>query len=140
LIVTGIKNDDKKFKHDNLTTKKCPDCGKNLLEVKGKKGRILVCQDRECGYKKNLAKLTNARCPNCNKKMELGGEGEGQIFVCSCGYREKLTSFNERREKEKNSKVPKKEIAKYLKNQKAEGEEPLNTALADALAKLKLDE
>ena len=140
LIVTGIKNDDKKFKHDNLTTKKCPDCGKNLLEVKGKKGRMLVCQDRECGYRKNLAKLTNARCPNCNKKMELGGEGEGQIFVCSCGYREKLTSFNERREKEKNSKVPKKEIAKYLKNQKAEGEEPLNTALADALAKLKLDE
>lgn len=138
-IVTEIKHNDKKFKHDNLTTKKCPDCGKNLLEVKGKRGKLLVCQDRECGYKRNLAIFTNARCPNCHKKLELTGEGEGQIFTCSCGYKEKLSSFNERRKKEKNSNVSKKEVMKYLNKQKSESDEPLNTALADALAKLKLD-
>ena len=29
--VTEIKTDDKKFKHDNVTGKTCPDCGKLLL-------------------------------------------------------------------------------------------------------------
>ena len=32
---------------------------KYLLEVKGKKGKMLVCQDRECGYRKGLAQITN---------------------------------------------------------------------------------
>ncbi|HZG72257.1 MAG TPA: DNA topoisomerase III, partial [Chondromyces sp.] len=81
-ITNEIKNTEKRFKHDNVTGSKCPDCGKLLLEVNGKKGKMLVCQDRECGYRKNVAKLTNARCPNCHKKLELRGEGEGQIFVC----------------------------------------------------------
>lgn len=64
-----------------------------------KKGKMLVCQDRDCGYRKNVARVTNARCPQCMKKMELHGEGDGQIFTCKCGYREKLSAFNERRKK-----------------------------------------
>ncbi|MGC5327699.1 DNA topoisomerase III [Brevibacillus sp. SYSU BS000544] len=139
-VVQEIKYSDKKFRHDNLTRTKCPECGKFLLEVNGKKGKMQVCQDRECGYRKGVAKVTNARCPQCRKKLELRGEGEGQIFVCSCGHREKLTTFNERRNKEKGSKVSKKEVSNYLKQQdKADGE-GMNTALRDALAKLKLDE
>jgi len=136
-IVKEIKNSDSKFKHDNITGTKCPDCGKLMLEVQGKKGRMLVCQDRECGHRKNIAKYTNARCPNCHKKLELRGEGEGQIFVCKCGHREKLSTFNERRKKNQNSKVSKREVVNYMKKQNKE--EPINTALADALAKLKLD-
>lgn len=62
---------------------------------------MLVCQDRECGYRKGISRVTNARCPNCHKKLELRGEGEGQTFVCSCGYREKLTAFNNRKRKNK---------------------------------------
>ncbi|HET6873076.1 MAG TPA: DNA topoisomerase III, partial [Sporolactobacillaceae bacterium] len=81
-IVTEIKSSDKKYKHDNLSTKSCPECGKPMLEVNGKKGKMLVCQDRECGYRKNVARVTNARCPNCHKKMELRGEGSGQLFTC----------------------------------------------------------
>ncbi len=136
-IVREIKNEDATFRHDNLTRNKCPECGKYMLEVKGKKGKMLVCQDRECGHRKNVALLTNARCPNCHKKLELRGEGEGQIFVCGCGHREKLSSFNERKKGEKN-KPSKKDVEKYLKEQKKEAEKPINTALADALAKLKL--
>ena len=49
----------------------------------------LVCQDRTCGYKKTISRITNARCPVCHKKMEMVGEGEGQKFVCVCGYKEK---------------------------------------------------
>lgn len=137
VIVDDIKNSTAAFKHDNLTRSKCPECGKYLLEVKGKKGKLLVCQDRECGYKKGISKKTNARCPNCHKKMEMHGEGEGQLFVCSCGYREKLSAFKQRRAKEKD-KGSKKDVTKYLKQQKKENNQPFNTALADALSKLKL--
>lgn len=98
---------------------------------------MLICQDRECGHREGLSKITNARCPNCHKKLELHGEGEGQIFVCSCGYREKLSAFNERRKKE-DVNVSKRDVANYLRNQNKTKEEPMNTALADALAKLKL--
>ncbi|RFB18776.1 DNA topoisomerase III [Bacillus sp. HNG] len=136
-VVSDIKSSDSKFKHDNITGTKCPECGKLMLEVNGKKGKMLVCQDRECGHRKNIAKLTNARCPNCHKKMELRGEGEGQLFVCKCGHREKLSAFNERRKKNQSGKLSKREVSNYMKKQQKE--EPINTALADALAKLKLD-
>ncbi|RAL26226.1 DNA topoisomerase III [Thermoflavimicrobium daqui] len=134
-VVQEIKETTKAFKHDNLSTKKCPDCGKRLLEVKSKKGQMLVCQDRTCGYRKGVARVTNARCPECRKKLELRGEGEGRIFVCGCGYREKYASFEKRKEKEKKGKVSKKEITKYLKQQN-QLQEQGNPALKEALAKL----
>lgn len=135
-VVKEIKSSDETFRHDNMTRNKCPECGKFMLEVKGKKGKMYVCQDRECGYRKNVARVTNARCPNCKRKLELRGEGEAQIFACQCGYREKLSIFNERKKEEKNN-VSKREVANYMKQQKKEKEEPLNT-MADALSKLKL--
>ncbi|WP_018395581.1 DNA topoisomerase III [Bacillus sp. 37MA] len=137
-IVADIKASDKKYKHDNISTKSCPDCGKPMLEVNGKKGKMLVCQDRECGHRKNVARITNARCPQCKKKMELRGEGAGQIFACKCGYREKLSAFEARRKKESGGKVDKRSVQKYLKQQEKQ-EEPLNNALAEALKGLKFD-
>jgi len=136
-IVTEIKGSDKKYKHDNISTKSCPDCGKPMLEVNGKKGKMLVCQDRECGHRKNVSRTTNARCPQCHKKLELRGEGDGQIFVCKCGYREKLSSFEARRKKDGGGKVDKRSVQKYLKQQN--NEEPVNNALAEALKGLKFD-
>ncbi len=137
-IVAEIKSSDKKYKHDNISTKSCPDCGKPMLEVNGKKGKMLVCQDRECGHRKNVSRTTNARCPQCKKKLELRGEGAGQIFACKCGYREKLSTFQERRKKESGSKADKRDVQKYMKQQKKE-EEPLNNPFAEALKKLKFD-
>ena len=131
-IVSEIKSSDKKYKHDNISTKSCPDCGKPMLEVNGKKGKMLVCQDRECGHRKNVSRVTNARCPQCKKKMELRGEGEGQIFTCKCGYREKLSAFEARRKKEGSGKVDKRSVQKYLKEQQKEAE-PINNAFADLL-------
>jgi len=131
-IVADIKNSDKRFKHDNISTKTCPECGKPMLEVNGKKGKILVCQDRECGHRKNVSRVTNARCPQCKKKLELRGEGDGQIFVCKCGYREKLSAFEARRKKEGGGKVDKRSVQKYMKQQEKEAE-PLNNAFADLL-------
>lgn len=137
MLVTEIKNSQDQFKHDNITRTKCPECGKYLLEVNGKRGKMLVCQDRDCGYRKGVAKITNARCPNCHKKLELRGEGEGQIFVCGCGHREKLSAFNERRKHETTGNASKSDVSQYLRAQK-KADEPFNPALAEALAKLKL--
>jgi DNA topoisomerase-3 len=137
IVVNEIKNSKEQFKHDNLTRTRCTECGKLMLEVKGKKGKMLVCQDRECGHRVGLAKTTNARCPNCHKKLELRGEGEGQLFVCLCGYREKLSAFNERKKHEHNA-LSKADVSNFIREQKKDADKPINSALADALAKLKL--
>ena len=129
-LVADVKASDAKFTHDNQTRKACPDCGKYLLLVKGKRGEMLVCPDRECGYRKSVTQVTNARCPNCFKKMELRGEGENQMFACVCGYREKLSAFKERREQ---AGAGKRDVAKFM--QKQQPERSVNTGMADALAK-----
>ena len=128
-MVSEVKASDAKYVHHNQTREKCPDCGKNLLRVKGKRGEMLVCPDRECGYRRSLTQTTNARCPNCHKKMELRGEGDNQMFACVCGYREKLSAFKERRQKAGASKA---DVRKYMNTQK---EEPANNPLAAQLAK-----
>ncbi|MCI8638844.1 MAG: DNA topoisomerase III [Coprococcus sp.] len=133
-LLGEIKTGCGTFRHDNLTNTKCPRCGKRMLAVKGKNSEMLVCQDRECGYRETVAKTTNARCPVCHKKMQLKGKGEGQIFVCTCGHKEKLSAFQERRKKE-GAGVSKRDVQNYLKKQK---EESVNNAFADALSKLNL--
>lgn len=135
-IVTDIKNSTEQFKHTNVTGNRCPRCGKFMLEVNGKKGKMLICQDRECGYKKSETKITNARCPNCHKKLELRGEGEGQIFVCKCGYREKLSAFNARI-KDNPGKIAKNEVSKYMKKQNQKEEPVINQAFADIMKQIK---
>ena len=137
-LISQIKSGEGQFRHDNLTNTKCPVCGKRMLLVKGKNSEMLVCQDRECGHRETLARTSNARCPVCHKKMELRGKGDSQIFVCKCGYKEKLSSFKDRRAKE-GAGVSKKDVAKYLNQQKKEAEAPINSAFADAFAKLNLD-
>lgn len=122
------------YRHDNITRTKCPECGKFLLEVKGKRGEMLICQDRECGFRKGVAQTSNARCPQCHKKMELRGEGEHKTFTCGCGHREKLSAFAKRRD-DGGGSVNKREVSSYLQHQSDSA--PINTALADALAKLK---
>ena len=138
-LISEIKTADGTFRHENITGKKCPRCGKFLLAVNGKNSKLLVCQDRECGYRETLSRTTNARCPNCHKKMEMIVKGEEETFICStCGYKEKLSAFKKRREKE-GAGVNKREVARYLNQQKKEAEEPLNNAFAAALSGLKLD-
>lgn len=131
-VLTEIKAGQGNFRHDNLTNTKCPNCGKRMLAVKGKNSEMLVCQDRECGYRETVSRTSNARCPVCHKKMQLRGKGEAQIFVCTCGHKEKLSAFQERRKKE-GAGVKKQDVQKYLNNQKTE---PINTPFADILSKL----
>ncbi|HBP63801.1 MAG TPA: DNA topoisomerase III [Desulfosporosinus sp.] len=131
-LVATVIGSEQTFKHDNLTRNKCPECGKFLLQVKGKKGEMYVCQDRECGYRKGISQTSNARCPECHKKLELKGEGDNKMFSCVCGHREKLSAFTKRREVEKGN-MNKREVSSYIQHQN--DSRLVNTALADALAK-----
>ena len=134
-LVEDVKGDNSKFVHDNKTGKKCPNCGKYLLEVKGKNGTMNVCQDRECGYRENVSRSTNARCPECKKKLELRGQGEGQIYVCpntNCSFREKASVFN-KRFSSKSDKVNKREVNNIMKKMRKEAEEDINNPFADLL-------
>ena len=133
-LVKTVKNSSAEYKHDNMTNKTCPDCGKYLLEVNGKKGKMLVCQDRDCGYRRSVSIITNARCPECHKKMELRGEGEKKSFYCSCGYREKYSAFKERRGQ---SGASKRDVQNYLRNQNKK-EDDSNNPFAAAFDKLNL--
>lgn len=130
-LVAQVKESDETYHHDNQTRTPCPDCGKYLLRVKTKRGEMLVCPDRECGYRRSLKQVTNARCPNCHKKMELRGEGEKQIFACVCGYREKLSDFKKRRAVKSAGKG---DVRRYLAQQE-QREEKGSSALAEQLAK-----
>lgn len=136
-LIAQIRTAAGTFRHDNLTHTKCPDCGKYMLEVNGKHGKILVCQDRECGHRETISRHTNARCPVCHKKMDMVGKGDGQRFICVCGYKEKLSAFEERRKKEGKG-ANKKDVTTYLKKQAKEANEPINNAFADMLSQLKL--
>ena len=136
-IIDEIKNGEGTFRHDNLTNKVCPQCGKKLLAVNGKNSKMLVCQDRECGYRETISRTTNARCPKCHKRMEMYVKGKEEIFVCQCGYKEKLSAFQARRQKE-GAGVGKRDVQNYLRRQQKEANEPVNNAFAQALSGIKL--
>ncbi len=129
-LVSSVKSSDSKYKHDNMTREPCPECGKYLLEVNGKKGKMLVCQDRECGYRKSVTVITNARCPECHKKLEMRGEGDKKAFFCVCGYREKLSDFEKRKE---SAGAGKRDVAHYMQQQAKQ--KTSSNPLADQLAK-----
>ena len=136
-IVDEIKTGEGTFRHDNLTNKVCPQCGKKLLAVNGKNSKMLVCQDRECGYRETISRTTNARCPKCHKRMEMYVKGKEETFVCQCGYKEKLSAFQARRQKE-GARVGKRDVQNYLRRQQKEANEPVNNAFAQALSGIKL--
>lgn len=95
-LVQQVKRDNKVYTPHNLTGSKCPECGKPLLEVKGKRGRSLVCADRECGYRRATeAAVINKRCPQCRKKMVLQTGKAGKYAQCKpCNVIEMLDGDN----------------------------------------------
>lgn len=117
-LIDEISSSDAKFKHDNITSKKCPECNNFMLEVNGKKGKMLVCSNPDCKHKETISIVTNARCPNCHKKLELVGKKDKQMFICkTCGYRQQMSAFKKEREN-KNNQARKSDVKKYLNQQK----------------------
>ena len=100
--------------------------------------RLWQTGQRALVTRETVSRVTNARCPVCHKRMEMVGKGEDSMFVCSCGHKERLSKFQERRKKEGGG-VSKRDVAAYMKKQQKEAEEPLNNAFAAALKNIKLD-
>jgi len=115
----------KKYKAHNLTGSKCPECGTLMKETKGREGRILVCSNRECNFRKRKdPKISNKKCPQCHKKMEIHSGKAGAYFQCRrCNLVEKADH--------KKKSVSKREERQLLK--KYSGEETFGNSLADAL-------
>lgn len=91
-LVAEVKASEKQYRPHNLTHSKCPDCGKNMMETKGKRGKMLVCPDRECGFRRAAEPaLSNKRCPQCRKRMEIHDGKAGKYAQCRpCNVIEKL--------------------------------------------------
>ncbi|TCM98010.1 DNA topoisomerase-3 [Paenibacillus sp. BK033] len=124
--VTAVKNETKEYKPHNLTHSRCPECGKLLMEVKGKRGKSLVCSDRECSYRRQAEPaLSNKRCPQCHKKMEIHNGKAGKYAQCRpCNVIEML---GDKQGGRINKHQQKKMIEQYSDNVS------LSNSLADAL-------
>ncbi|WP_195574225.1 DNA topoisomerase III [Paenibacillus sp. 1001270B_150601_E10] len=109
-LVSGVKTSEATYKPHNLTHSHCPNCGTRLLEKKTKRGKILVCSNKECDYKRsNEKQLSNRRCPQCHKKMEIKNGKSGKYVQClSCNIVEKLEGGNGRLKKHEERKLIKK--------------------------------
>ena len=126
-LTTEIKSSTATFRHDNLTTTRCPECDRFMLQVTGKKGEMLVCQDRECGARVNLSLSIRSKCPHCYKFLKIIGEGEKRQVVCACGYKEKYASFEKRMKEERNA-MSKRDVQNYLDGMQKK--EPKNNPFA----------
>ncbi|MCL2286403.1 MAG: DNA topoisomerase III [Firmicutes bacterium] len=129
-LIMEIKNSTQTFRHDNLSSTRCPVCGMFMLQVAGKKGEMLVCQDRECNERINVSLSIRSQCPKCRKFLKIVGEGEGRKVVCICGHREKYESFEKRKAEEKNA-MSKRDIQAFMDNMnKKDKKEEKNNAFA----------
>lgn len=126
LWVTEVKRETKEYKPHNVTGSFCPECGKAMVEVKGKRGKSLVCSDRECGYRRNAEPiLLNKRCPQCRKKMELHDGKAGKYAQCKpCNVIEMLGDKD-------GSRMNKREQQRLV--QQYSEAAPLGNSLADKL-------
>lgn len=135
-LVNEIKQSEKNYQDFSITQKKCPECGANLREKNTKDGKIYVCTNQACNYRRRKdPKLSNHRCSQCHRKMEIIEGKNGAYFKCKyCSISEKIPD-----KKERNQKLSKQEERKLMKKY-TKKEEPEESALAQALkAALKQD-
>jgi DNA topoisomerase-3 len=124
-LVSEIKTTEQTYRAHNLTGSKCPECGSFLKERNTKEGRMLVCSNMQCRFRKRKDPiLSNRRCPQCHKKMEIHEGKAGMYFQCRpCNIVEKA--------EERKSVVSKGEERKLL--QKYSKTESFGTSLGDLL-------
>lgn len=132
-LVSEIKTSDKTYRDFSLTTKKCPECGELLRERNTRDGKIYVCSNPECTYRRRKEpKLSNHRCPTCKRKMQIIEGKNGAYFRCPHdGTTEKMLG-----KKARNQKISKHEERRLMKkiNQESEpAESPLAAALRKAM-------
>lgn len=128
-LVNEIKQSESKYQDFSITQKKCPECGSNLREKSTKDGKIYVCSNQDCSYRRRKdPKVSNHRCSQCHRKMEIIDGKNGAYFKCKyCSITEKMQD-----KKERSKKLTKHEEQKLMKKY-SQKEEPEESALAQAL-------
>ena len=100
-LINDIKTSDGKFRHDNVTRHRCPECGKFLLEVNGKHGKRLVCQDRTCGYKRRFQGSQMPDVPYAIRRWKWSEKVKDRSLYVFAGIKKNCLHLN----KEKKNKV-----------------------------------
>ncbi|HFC9355738.1 TPA: DNA topoisomerase 3 [Enterococcus hirae] len=128
-LVQEIKISKQTYQDFSITQKKCPECGANLREKNTRDGKIYVCTNQDCHYRRRKdPKVSNHRCPQCHRKMEIIEGKNGAYFRCKYdGTTEKMLD-----KKEQKKKMTKHEERRLLKKY-AQAEEPEESPLAAAL-------
>lgn len=128
-LVQEIKTSKQSYQDFSITQKKCPDCGSNLREKNTRDGKIYVCTNQDCHYRRRKdPKVSNHRCPQCHRKMEIIEGKNGAYFRCKYdGTTEKMLD-----KKEQKKKMTKHEERRLLKKY-TQAEEPEESPLAAAL-------
>lgn len=100
-LVNEIKSSKQEYQDFSITQKKCPECGANLREKNTRDGKIYVCTNSDCNYRRRKdPKVSNHRCPQCHRKMEIIEGKNGAYFRCKYdGTTEKLLDKKSRRRK-----------------------------------------
>lgn len=66
-LVQEIKTSKQSYQDFSITQKKCPECGSNLREKNTRDGKIYVCTNADCSYRRRKdPKVSNHRCPQCH--------------------------------------------------------------------------
>lgn len=95
--VKEIKNSSQTFRHDNITGTACPECGKMMLKVNGKRGTMLVCQDRECGSRKRLPEKQTHAAQIAIKEWSFAAKARAKpLRVCAVTVKSSLYLKNEK--------------------------------------------
>ncbi|OQO70724.1 DNA topoisomerase III [Enterococcus villorum] len=128
-LVQEIKTSKQTYQDFSITQKKCPECGANLREKNTRDGKIYVCTNQDCHYRRRKdPKVSNHRCQQCHRKMEIIEGKNGAYFRCKYdGTTEKMLD-----KKEQKKKMTKHEERRLLKKY-AQAEEPEESPLAAAL-------
>jgi DNA topoisomerase-3 len=70
-LVQSIKSDSSTYRADNVSKSKCPQCGRFMLLVNGRKGKILACPERSCGYRQPEAEDFSGKGGNSRMNRRL---------------------------------------------------------------------
>ncbi|MGX7174376.1 DNA topoisomerase 3 [Enterococcus ratti] len=134
-LVQEIKTSKQEYKDFSITQKKCPECGANLREKNTRDGKIYLCTNQACTYRRRKEpKLSNHRCPQCHKKMEIIEGKSGAYFRCKYdGTTEKMLDKNA--QKKKMTKHEERRLLKKYSQAEEPEESPLAAALKAAMKK-----
>lgn len=98
-LVNDVKKDDSVYRADNVSKSKCPLCGRYMLLVNGKRGRMLSCPDRNCGHRQpekenpygrmgGSSRATQKLVAQYSDKEELG-TNLGDLFKAAMAKKDK---------------------------------------------------